>query len=178
MLKGVYIFVFISCTFLAHAQTNWKTTNADVKFTIKNAGLSVNGKFNEFVGDIAFSPEFLPKSKITTSVASASISTGIEARDKHLKKEDYFNVSAHPLIVMQSKFFAKADDGTYRGYFKLTIKGVTKDIMIPFTFEEKGNRAIMTGTVKLNRLDYQVGGKSLVLSNEVTIHVKLNLEKI
>ncbi len=178
MLKRIYFIALLGCVFSLQAQTVWKTTAAGVMFTIKNAGLSVNGKFTGFTGDVTFSPESLNKAKIIASVDANTINTGIDSRNKHLRKEDYLNVTAYPAIVMQSKFFVKAVDGTYRGYFKLTLKGVTKDVMIPFIFEESDNKGIITGSFKLNRLDYGVGGKSVVLSDEVTIAIKLNLEKI
>lgn len=177
-MRNILALLLTGYALVVQDQTNWKTTEALVKFSIKNAGLTVNGSFSGFSGDVLFSRESLAKSKITASVASATIKTGIEARDKHLKKEEYFDAAAFPLITMQSKFFAKAEDGTYRGYFKLTLKGITKDIMIPFKFEEKGQMAFIEGSIKLNRLDYKIGKSSLILSDEVIIDIKLKLEKI
>jgi polyisoprenoid-binding protein YceI len=165
-------------TLYTQANAQWKTTQADVAFTIKNAGLNVSGTFSGFQGDIDFSTNQITKAKINATVQANTIKTGIDARDKHLKKAEYFNIAEYPVITMQSKFFAKAGDNNYRGYFKLTIKGITKDIMIPFTFVETGNKATIKGEFELDRLDYKVGEKSFVLSNNVKVLIKLNLEKI
>lgn len=177
-MRNVLVLLLTVYTLVAHGQTNWKASDAEVKFAIKNAGLTVNGSFSGFTGDFLFSPESLNTSRITASVAVATIKTGVEARDKHLKKEEYFNATNYPLITIQSKFFVKAEDGTYRGYFKLTLKGITKDIMIPFKFEHGGGTvAALSGSFKLNRLDYQVGKSSIILSDDVEVSIKINLVK-
>lgn len=159
------------------AQTRWKPVSASVTFKIKNAGIMVDGNFTGLIGTVSFDPEHLSTSSIEASVNSASINTGIELRNKHLKKEEYFDVEKYPTISMKSTSFEKQSDGTYKGHFQLTIKGVTKEVIVPFTYTVTGNNAVFKGSFKIIREDYGVGGNSLTMADEVTINLQLTTTK-
>lgn len=78
---------------------------------------------------------------------------------------------------MRATLFGKEEDGSFRGYFKLTIKGKTKDVLVPFTFTEKDGKAIIKGSFTINRLDFGVGESSMILSNNATIIIEVNATK-
>jgi polyisoprenoid-binding protein YceI len=165
----LFVFVYIG----TQAQTSYKVQSGKVTFAIQNAGLEVDGSFRGLNAEIYFSPQALATSTIKASVAANTISTGIDARDRHLKKETYFDVDNFPDIVIQSSFFGKTPTG-FKAYCKLTMKGITKDIVIPFTFNEQTNT--MNGSFALNRLEYKIGTSSLILSNNVVVYINLILE--
>jgi polyisoprenoid-binding protein YceI len=73
------------------------------------------------------------------------------------------------LINIKSDFFGK-DGQNFKGYFKLTIKGITKDITIPFIFDNN----IMKGEFTIDRRDFKVGGNSMVMGDKVTISIQVN----
>ncbi|MCP2848859.1 YceI family protein, partial [Salmonella enterica] len=85
------------------------------------------------VADIRFDPAKAYGNKIAASVDAKTISTGISARDNHLKKTEYFDVVKFPKITMQSSSFAKLEDGKFKGFFTLTIKGTTKTVPLIFS---------------------------------------------
>lgn len=168
----------MSFNFSAFAQTTWKVeTGSEIKFTIKNAGISVDGKFKTFTADIKFDPDHLDKSQIEGTIDVNSIDTGIGSRDKHLRSEDYFEVTKYPKITFKSEQIFKYE-GNYVARGKLTIKNVTKEILIPIHFTPKeGNKAHFKSTVLLNRIDYGVGGKSLMMSDELTAILEIEATK-
>ncbi|MFZ4796906.1 MAG: YceI family protein [Bacteroidia bacterium] len=157
---------------LSLAQNGLKIISSKISFKIKNAGLSVDGTFSGFEGEINFIPEQYKTATIKASINTNTINTGINARDKHLKKEEFFDVNKFPKIAMVSSFFGK-DGNNFLGYFKLTIKGITKDVKIPFTFENN----ILKGDFTLNRLDYNIGRKSFMMNDNVSISIVLNTIK-
>jgi polyisoprenoid-binding protein YceI len=172
--------ILFACTlgfvwFHATAQSTTQVVSSSVTFAIKNSGITVNGSFSGLVASIHFDPQSLPTASIKASVKSQTIKTGIDARDRHLKKENYLNSVQFPEITIVSSFFGKTTTG-YKAYCKLTMKGITKDIVIPFNFTETKNGATMEGSFSLNRLDYQVGEQSLILSDDVIVYIKLILE--
>ncbi|MCU0422453.1 MAG: YceI family protein [Bacteroidia bacterium] len=170
----------IVCVLMLHSSTTFttlKVNQALVKFTIKNAGLTVEGSLSGFEGDIQFDPQAIARSTIKGSVQVSTIKTGFTSRDKHLQKEEYFNQAKFPKIELVSSFFGKAEQG-FRGYFKLTLKGVTKDVVIPFTFTEEGGIINMKGSFTLNRLDYGIGKSSMILDDEVKVNLQFSLQKI
>jgi polyisoprenoid-binding protein YceI len=173
MIAGVISFNHHVC-----AQTVWKTEpNSEIKFTIKNAGIAVDGKFKTFTADIKFDPEHLDKSQVEGNIDVNSIDTGIGSRDKHLRSEDYFDVPKYPKITFKSEQIFKYE-GNYVARGKLTIKNITKEILIPIHFTPKeGNKAHFKSTILLNRIDYGVGGKSLMMSDELTATLEIEVSK-
>lgn len=177
-MKTTYLIIILTAFlgFNVQAQTQWKQVKPGTKvnFKIKNTGLTVNGHFTGVAATIKFNPKSLGTSSITASLKTETIKTGISARDKHLRNEDYFYAEKYPKIIMKSKSFSKSSNGKYIGKFSLTMRGITKEVTVPFTFTKKGSNAVFKGSFKINRLNYKVGGKSWVLSN--TAVIDLNIE--
>ena len=160
----------------AFAQPNWKTTKATVTFKIKNAGLNVDGSFDGFVGNLMFDPAMPEKAQLTASVDAASLDTGIGMRNNHLKKTEYFDVATYPRISLKSIKVEKKGANTYLGTFALTIKNTTHNVMIPFTVTQTGIVAQFAGEFVINRRDYAVGGRSLLMGNDVTISIAVQAQ--
>ncbi len=155
------------------AQTEWKlATGSTVTFVIKNAGLKVDGKLEGLQTTIKFDSPNLATSSIEASLETTTVNTDNKTRDGHLRKEEYFDVAKYPKMSIKSVSFIK-DGNNYKGKFKLTIKGVTKDIEIPFSYIENGNSATFKGSFTINRLDYKVGGNSWVLADNVIISLNI-----
>ncbi len=156
-----------------HAQ-NYAASDAgsNIKFAIKNFGLTVNGSFKGLIGEIDFNPENLATSSINVSVDANTVNTGNNGRDKHLTKEDYFDAANHPVLSFaSSKITGKA--GTYSIEGNITIKGITKTISFPFTATVIANGYRLQGSFRLNRRDFKVGGSSWVLSDELTVSLNV-----
>ena len=178
MKKTAIIFLLLlSVVNFSFSQTQWKVSKSAVTFKIKNAGLTVDGSFGGLIAVINFDAANYSKGLIEASIDVNTINTGIDMRNSHLKKEEYFNVSAFPKISLKSTSFTKEKDGTFKGVFKLTIKAVTKDVIIPFSYTESGNSAILKGSFTLNRIEYTVGGNSWTMSDDVTINILINTTK-
>lgn len=176
MKKILITFCLNLLFFSVMAQTEWKlATGSTVTFVIKNAGIKVDGKLEGLQATIKFDSQNLATSSIEASVETQTINTDNKTRDGHLRKEDYFDVAKYPKITIQSVSFSKDGNNgnTYKGKFKLTIKGVTKEIEIPFSFSENGNSATFKGSFTINRLDYKVGGNSWVMADNVIISFKI-----
>lgn len=158
---------------LIFSQTQWQVTSSRVEFFINNAGIEVDGTMEGISADILFSPEALSTSKINASLRTSTIETGIDARDNSLRGDEYFDVASFPTISMNSSSFRQGGS-YYIGTFTLTIKGVSKQIDMPFTMEEVNDQATFSGSFTIDRLDYGVGESSWVLSDEVKIEIKVN----
>lgn len=115
------------------AQRNYKVKSAKISFQIKNAGINVEGSFSGLNAIIVFDDKNPQTSSIEASIDANTIQTGITMRDNHLRKEEYFRVTKYPRILISTTKIEKSGTG-YKGYFKLNIKGVTKDVTIPLLF--------------------------------------------
>ena len=151
---------------------------SEIKFSIKNFGLTVNGSFKGLKGKISFNPDNLPASLINAGVDVNSINTGNESRDNHLKKEEYFDVEKYPLIsFLSTKITSSTKAGTFIIEGKITMKGVTKDLSFPFTATPVNDGYLLGGEFKLDRRDFGVGSKSLVMSDNLTVSFSVLAKK-
>ena len=182
-MKKIRSIIFgVLCVFmLAHnsfsQNTEWTVNSATVKFKIKNAGFIVDGAFTGLTAKISFDETKSYGNFIEATVDSKSINTGNGSRDGHLKKAEYFDVEKYPKITMKATVFSKEKDGTYKGYFKITMKDKSKDLFVPFTFSEKDGKTNFKGSFTINRLDFTVGESSMILSNNVTLFLEVNAIK-
>ncbi|MEL6671455.1 MAG: YceI family protein [Bacteroidota bacterium] len=147
---------------------NIQADQTKVDFVIKNAGLNVDGNFSEVKAEIRFAPDQLSTSKISAFIQVKSVSTGIGMRDKSLKDTDYFDAEKFPQMTFVSTSIRKAKSG-YIASGKLTIKGVSKNVEIPFQFDNE----VFSGKLTLDRLDYGVGSSSWIMGDEVKISLRV-----
>ena len=96
-------------------------------------GLShVRGKFNDFTVEIVYDDKDVTKSTVRAVIKAASIDTGIERRDAHLRNADFFDVEKFPEITFQSTRVEKKGQ-QYVAHGNFTMHGVTKEVALPFT---------------------------------------------
>jgi polyisoprenoid-binding protein YceI len=147
---------------------------SSVKFKIKNFGFNtVSGSFKGVQGTIKFMPENLASSSMDVTVDAKSVNTGINARDNHLRKAEYFDVKKYPVIrFVSTRISPSSKSGTLFMFGKLTIKNVTREISFPFTAVPQEGGYLFTGEFKINRIDFGVGESSSV-SDNLTVILKV-----
>ena len=117
----------------------------------------------DYDGQIVFSADDLAHSKFDFTIKAASIDTHNEARDKHLKSADFFEVEKYPTIVFKTKKVVSLGDGKYTLVGDLTMKDITKAVEIPVTIlgpvafpNGKGTGIGITSQFQINRQEYHV----------------------
>jgi len=167
--------LFACLPFLFLADNTWKVKNSCITFKIKNAGITVDGSFSGLEAEIKFNPLKPEEASIKASVNAKSINTGTEMRDNHLRKPEYFDVEKYPKISLQSTKIEKTGPISYNGHFKLTMKGITKDVLIPFNFMKLSDKTQFKGSFSLNRRDYNVGGNSISMADNLTVSIVVDV---
>ena len=176
-MKRLSWILLLICITASAGDPGQDVKSSKITFKIKNAGITVDGFFSDLQADIKFNPKDLDKSVLKASLGVASINTGIKKRDKDLQMGKYFNVEKYPRIKMTSKKIRHVEKYRYEGTFDLTIKGVTKQIEIPFTYSSKNNEGKFSAEFKVNRRDFGVGSKSLILSDEATVFIEVTVKE-
>jgi polyisoprenoid-binding protein YceI len=168
-MKRIGLFLIVLFIFCGNSLA--QEFDVKVEFSIKNAGLTVNGSFDVATIKIDFSKDEPEKIRISGQANVNSINTGIAMRDKHLQKEEYFDAEKYPSIIMKLIKVNKKDDANYEATFDLTIKGKTQKVDLVFTAIEKTDALILKTNFSINRRDFGVGGKSFVLGDVVKVNV-------
>ncbi len=106
---------------IAHSSLSFKISHMVVS--------KVRGHFNDFSVTIKEDPNDITKSSVAVVIKTASIDTGNEKRDNHLRSADFFDAEKYPEITFQSKRIEKKDDA-YAAIGTLNMHGVSKEITI------------------------------------------------
>jgi len=142
----------------------------------------VRGSFNEFEGTAAFDGANPANSHAEVTIKAASIDTRNAQRDEHLRSNDFLAMQEHPEITFISTGVRQVGETTFELTGDLTIRGVTKSVTIPFTFEGAatdpfGNlRAGFEGSVAINRKDWGVNWNAALEGGGVLVSDKVTLE--
>lgn len=172
-MKIILAATLVLLTFQSFCQKKILLEPTPVNFIINNAGLKVDGSMSGLDGFIIIDPQNSNLIKIEGTIDLCTIQTGISLRDKHLKKTDYFNVAEFTKIFMTTTQIKKNSNRKYVGNFDITIKGIKKNIPIPFTLSSTNNTYLLKGEFSINRLDFNLGESSIVLSDDVAVKIEL-----
>lgn len=191
VISSVAVFTFAS---VAHAQGKFESgsykldpAHSKVGFEVPHLVIStVEGRFTSFGGDLELGSSF-DKSKVTVTVDTASIDTGVAKRDDHLRSPDFFDAKKLPQMKFVSTQITGGPDA-FQLTGDLTIKGVTKKV----TFDGKylgtvsdgmGNKkAAFSAKTKINRKDFGLTWNNMVeagpvVGDEVTLDLKIQAAK-
>ncbi len=143
---------------------------SDVSFKATSRWMDADGKFSRFTGEAILDPKDPATAKITLSIEPASIDTGIGMRDKHLRSADFLDVARFPTVTFESQSVEMAGRrATVTG--RLTLHGVTKEIVVPLDVQLSETALVATGEFLLNRGDYGINYASFLNPIGNTIRV-------
>jgi polyisoprenoid-binding protein YceI len=154
---------------------------SSVQFSAVQQGSKFTGMFTDGSAEVSFDPASPADGKIVGVVKTASVNTRDTDRDSTLPDRDWFASDQYPEARFESQSIAKAADG--KGFVakgELTLKGKTKPAELDFTFEEASGSSKLHGTMKVDRLAYNVGEgytDPSWVSQDVDVEVDLSLTK-
>jgi polyisoprenoid-binding protein YceI len=157
-LSYLLVLVLI-CGSVAFAATQWTLQPKESKLTFvgTQAGAEFEGAFRRFTADIRFDPQDLAGARFDVKIETDSVDSKDSERDDTIKSDDLFAVKQFPTAHYVADKFAARGGNKFSGTGKLTLRNVTRDVPIEFTFEQKGGSAWLQGSAQLKRLDFGVG---------------------
>ncbi len=174
------------------AVTTWHTDPAytDIQFSAKHMMVTtVRGKFADVDGSLTLDETDPAASSGSFTVRAASLTTGNEQRDGHLRSADFFDAEAHPEITFVSTAVTPTRSGDYAVTGDLTIRGTTHAATFDVEFLGlyqgfQGRRAGFHATTRLNREDWgltwnvtlETGG--WLVGKEIKLEIDLALDEV
>ena len=161
--------------------------HSSVTFSAKHMMVTtVRGSMQIRDFDLSFDPDRLADSRVRVSLDAASIDTGQEMRDNHLRSEDFLKTEEFPTIDFASTRI-EADGDDYRIHGDLTIRGVTRPVVLDAEYAgavanmKGGLSAGFSATTKINREDFgltwnvalEQGG--MLVSKDIKIAIDLEV---
>jgi polyisoprenoid-binding protein YceI len=171
--------VVLSLAAIAAAAANY-TSDAQqsrLEFVGVQAGAEFKGVFHKFTADVDFAPESLGSSRIDVQIDMNSVDSLDKDRDSTIRGKDVFDVAHNPTAHYVTKSITKTAAG-FSAVGALTLHGVTKDVPIEFQFANQAAGAKLSGSAKLNRLDFGVGQGDWKSTDTVGDAVKINFSLV
>ena len=184
MKKLFLSFLFATISILGFSQTTWNVDpmHSSFNFNIKHLGISfVQGRFDKFEGKVVTTADDLSNAKFDFTVNTASVNTGVEMRDNHLKSADFFDVDNFPKLSFVSTDVKKINEGEYKISGDLTIKDVTKSIVLDVEYsglmtDPWGNTKIgLSLNGKINRKEFGLTWNSTLEAGGVLVGEEIKL---
>lgn len=137
-MKFLYTLLFLVAVNAASAdkyKIDTEGAHAFVQFKISHLGYSwLYGRFDEFSGEFEYDETKPANANIQMTVQTNSVNSNHAARDKHLRGEDFLNVSKHPTASFKSTSFTPDTNGNGVMKGDLTLNGVTQEITLDVSF--------------------------------------------
>jgi polyisoprenoid-binding protein YceI len=166
--------------------------HSNANFTVKHMMVSnVKGEFSNVTGTVNLDDKDITKSTVEASIDASTVDTREPKRDGHLKSPDFFDVAKYPTITFKSKKVEKAGEGKLKVTGDLTMRGVTKEVVLDVDGPAKEAKDPFSGTVrtglsattKVNRKDFglnwnkavETGG--VLVGDDVTVGLEIELVK-
>jgi polyisoprenoid-binding protein YceI len=163
--------------------------HAFVSFTIAHFAGKARGSFSEVGGTIIYDEKDVTKSSVEVIIKTASIYTGNAGRDRHLRSADFFDAEKYPEAIFKSRRIEKRSRD-YLAIGELTLRGVTKEVSMPFNLAGPikdplpagVKRLIVETSLKIDRRDFGISWSramedgGLFVGNDVVLDI--NVEAI
>lgn len=171
---------------------SWKIDSAhsEINFTVRHMMIAnVRGRFENFTGSVEFDSENPQNSSVEVQIETSSINTRESQRDAHLKSGDFLDVENYPTMTFKSNRIEVLDENRGRIHGDLTIKDVTKPVVLDTTYAGQAKSpwgttsAGFTASTKINRKDWgltwnvalETGG--WLVGEEIKIELEMEVVK-
>ncbi len=187
-----FMMTLFLCLALAVPSVGWPADyqldadHSSVSFKVSHLAVSsVTGRFNKIKGTASIQGDDLASRRVQVIIDAASVDTGHQKRDEHIRSADFLDAAKYPAITFVSKKFLKDESGKMKIVGDLTLHGVTREIIVEmrgFTPEIKdpwGNfRRGTTATAVIDRRDFgitwsKVMDYGLAIGNEVSAYIEI-----
>lgn len=152
---------------------------SQIAFISKQMGVPVDGRFRKFDAQFSLDPAKPQAGKARVEVDLASIDAGSSEADDEAQGKIWFNVAAFPKASFVSASVRALGGGRYEARGPLTIKGISKETVIPFSLRNEGAGSWLEGGFVVPRSQFKIGegewSDTSILANEVQVKFKMFL---
>jgi polyisoprenoid-binding protein YceI len=168
--------------------SNWTIdkNHAEITFSIRHMGVStVRGSISGITGDVVWDGKNPATASVNASIDANTLSTNNDARDKHLKSPDFFNVAQFPTLTFKSTSIQRVH-GKLQVTGDLTLTGITKPVTLDVegpTAPQKGMQGGqvigLSATGVVHRSDFNFGPKFAppMLGDDVQFTIDLEADQ-
>ena len=145
-------------------------------FTAMQAGQPFRGRFKTWTAAIAYDPAKPEAAHVSVTIDVASATTDDAQKDAAMPEADWFAASQYAKATFEANGFVGKGGDAFETQGTLTLRGVSKPVVLPFGLVVTGNQAHMTGSAKLLRTDFGVGQGQWTSGDMVGLDVSVDID--
>lgn len=165
-----------ACAWAKSPVWNVVADRSSLTFSATQVGQTITGEFKSFAADIRFDPADLASAHVVATIDMGSVDTGDGQRNAALPTADWFNSETFPRATFEAKDFTAIESGDYEARGKLTIRGIERNVVLPFSLKIEGDQAIMQGALTLVRTEFGVGQGQWQSGQWVGLEVRVSVD--
>jgi polyisoprenoid-binding protein YceI len=150
---------------------------SEIVFTTRQMGVPVEGRFGRFSAQIALDPRQPAGGRVAFIIDTGSARFGAAETDAEVPKPEWLNVARFPQAGFESTAIKALGGGRFEVAGKLSIKGSTRNVVVPVSVLQSGATSTATGTFTIQRLAFKVGegewADTQIVGNDVVVRFKL-----
>ena len=156
---------------------------SEIRFVSKQMGASVEGRFRRWKANVDFRPNELSKSKANFEIELGSIDLASEESEVETRRSVWFDTAKFPLATFASTSIRGVGGDRYEIAGTLTMKGVSKDIVVPVALrKDVAGNVVAEGQFTLRRLEFKIGegvwADTDAVANDIVVRVRMVLPPI
>nr|WP_298410422.1 YceI family protein [uncultured Halomonas sp.] len=165
------------------AATSWDIVQNESRlgFIAIQEGDEFKGEFDDFDAEMQFSKEALEDSRFDVIIDVTSIDAGNSQRNDTLPDEEWFFFERFPKATYVTSAIRKGRDTSFEAVGTLTLRGMEREVVLPFDWQIEGDSAFMQGRANFDRRQFDIGqgewASDDVVGYPIQVIVDLTLER-
>jgi len=142
---------------------------SEIRFVSKQMGVNVEGRFRKW--------------KAEFEIDLGSIDLASDESETEIKSSNWFDTAKFPVARFASTSFRSVGSDKYEVMGKLTMKGITREVVIPIALKKDANgNSVAEGSFPLKRTDYKVGegmwSDTDMVADDVLVRIRMVLPRV
>ena len=178
---GYSAIALLSALALPAMAQHWQVDPAHSALTFTNSyqGVEYTGQFRRFDAMIEYDPNDLAHAKFDVTIDITSLDTQNSERDQAALGTDFFDTAKFPRAHFVTSAFRKGADGKVVADGMLTLRGISKPVVLAVSFKPHGGDATLDVAAQVKRLDFGIGtgqwADPSMIGDGVAVHGHLSL---
>jgi polyisoprenoid-binding protein YceI len=154
-------------------------TGSELVFVTRQMGVPVEGRFQRWSAQVALDPRKPEAGQVVLRIDTDSVAFGAPEVTAEAQRAIWLDTARFPQAVFQSTAIKPAGSGRYEMAGRLTLKGQSRDMVVPITLAQTGSRATATGNFTVKRSDFRIGEgewtDASLVAHEVQVRFRIAL---
>jgi polyisoprenoid-binding protein YceI len=168
LILTIYLFSALFSQLSTASNWQFEPAESELNYSVNFEQLPINGQFKEF------SVDYIAQQQLRVVVNIASVDMGNSDINQAIRDVDWFDIKSHSQAVFLSNNIKVVGETEFIAEGQLQLKGISKPVNVPFSWQASAESAYMTGKLTLSRSDFSIGSPEWASGDQIGIDVSVS----